>query len=102
MAPSKATGGALTEFRSVVGSGTVKADAGASLVLNGSASHAAVVVVNNGIVALGVGDNLSVHGSVDATSTGTFNPNNSSVLVITKMSRPGSAPMSERCPTWGR
>jgi hypothetical protein len=77
----EANGGTLSTASVIGGTGVLKADTGATLALSG-VGDASASVVNNGSVALAANASLDVTGSVDATSSGIFQLNASSLLEI--------------------
>ena len=77
----EANGGTLSTASVISGAGVLRADAGATLLLSGVGDTAGSVV-NNGTVTLAANATLDVTGSIDATSTGIFQINASSLLTV--------------------
>jgi hypothetical protein len=77
----EANGGTLTLTGTVGGSGTLQANAGATLTLKGPTNTAASVL-NQGTLRLAVSTSLDITGAVNVASTGLFILNNASLLEV--------------------
>jgi hypothetical protein len=76
-----AGGGTLALGGAVTGTGTLEADAGGALNLNGT-SNSQPTVLNNSAITIGASDSLDVTISVNASSTGLFLLTNASLLEV--------------------
>ncbi len=77
----EASGGTLAVSGAVTGAGTLQADSGAALNLNGTGNSQASML-DNGTVNIGGSDSLDVTGSVGSSSTGLFVLTNASLLEV--------------------